>query len=206
MFSEWSTIVLNMENNIIFPSNIFKSKTRQKILRLFFTNPKSKFYVRQLQGMFNVSIGNLHRELKNLEGMGVLKSEEVGNLKFYLIDKKYPLHKELKGIVAKTIGVEGSLREALKGIEGIKTAFIHGSFATGKEIRESDIDLFIIGRFDEDLLNKELEKLEHYLAREINYTQMTKSEYELDKKKKSHFLKTVLNEPKTFLVGDEDGL
>lgn len=195
-----------MKNIITFPSNLFRSKTRQKVLGLFFTNPKSRYYVRQLQSMFQVSVGSLHRELKHLEEIGILKSERQGNLKYYSINTDYPLFNELKGIVSKTIGVEGSLREIIKDIFGISIAFIYGSFASGKETERSDIDLFLIGEFDEDLLNKKLRSLEQYLAREITYTSMKKNEFKEEKQKKFKFLRTLLNEPKLFLIGDENEL
>jgi len=195
-----------MKNIITFPSNLFRSKTRQKVLGLFFTNPKSRYYVRQLQSMFQVSVGSLHRELKHLEEIGILKSERQGNLKYYSINTDYPLFNELKGIVSKTIGAEGSLREIIKDIFGISIAFIYGSFASGKETERSDIDLFLIGEFDEDLLNKKLRSLEQYLAREITYTSMKKSEFKEEKQKKFKFLRTLLNEPKLFLIGDENEL
>ncbi|GAG96152.1 unnamed protein product [marine sediment metagenome] len=85
-------------------------------------------------------------------------------------------------------------------------AFIYGSFASGKETERSDIDLFLIGEFDEDLLNKKLRSLEQYLAREITYTSMKKSEFKEEKQKKFKFLRTLLNEPKLFLIGDENEL
>ncbi len=195
-----------MKNIITFPSNLFRSKIRQKVLGLFFTNPKSRYYVRQLQSMFQVSVGSLHRELKHLEEIGILKSERQGNLKFYFTNTDYPLFNELKGIVSKTIGVEGSLRKVLKDIVGISVAFIYGSFASGKQTERSDVDLFLIGEFDEDLLNKKLRSLEQYLAREINYTSMKKSEFKEEKQKKFQFLRMVLNEPKLFLLGDENEL
>lgn len=206
LFSNLSTIVLIMENKITFPSNLVRSKIRQELLGLFFTNPQSRYYVRQLQSMFKVSVGSLHRELRHLEEIGVLKSEREGNLRFYAADTDYPLFNELKAIVAKTIGVEGSLKEILKDITGIRIAFIYGSFAAGREIERSDIDLFLIGQFDEDLLNRKLRDLEEYLAREINYTPMRENEFKEEKKKKSPFLRTVLNEPKLFLIGDENEL
>lgn len=203
LFSDLSTIVLRMENKIAFPSNLFHSKTRRDLLALFFTNPEARYYVRQLQSMLKGSVGTLHRELRYLEDSGALRSETEGNRRFYSANPDYPLFNELKAIVAKTIGVEGSLREALRKISGIRLAFVYGSFAAGKEAARSDIDLFLVGRFDEDILNKKLRALETHLAREVNYTSMSQEEFEEEQKGKSAFLKTVLGEPKLFLIGDE---
>lgn len=149
-------------------------------------------------------MGSLHRELKQLERAGVLRTEREGNLRFYSVNIDYPLFEELKRIVAKTIGVEGSLREALSKIPGILIAFVYGSFAAGTQIERSDIDLFLVGQFDEDRLNRRLRELEAHLSREINYVSMSEREFREEKKKKSHFLRTVLKEPKLFLIGNEN--
>ncbi|GAH25415.1 unnamed protein product, partial [marine sediment metagenome] len=42
--------------------------------------------------------------------------------------------------------------------------------------------------------------------REITYTSMKKSEFKEEKQKKFKFLRTLLNEPKLFLIGDENEL
>lgn len=195
-----------MENKFRFPGNLFRSKVRQQLLGLFFTNPKERYYVRQLQALIGSSVGTIHRELTSLETMGVLHSETLGNLRLFSVNPAYLLFDELKSIVTKTIGVEGSLREAVEDIPGLKVAFIYGSFASGEEMPTSDIDLFLVGKFDEDLLNKRLGKLEKSLGREINYSSMTQEEFRKEKRKMSPLLDTILKEPKILLMGEVDEL
>ncbi len=194
-----------MENNISFPAKLFGSKIREALLRLFFTNPESRYYTRQLESMLKFSVGNLHRELKHLQKMGVLRSEREGNLLFYTANTQYPLFSELKNIVAKTIGTEGKIREVLSTLEGIEIVFIYGSFAAQKERAMSDIDLFLIGEVNQDLLNEKLKDLETSLAREINYVSMAKKEFEKELKKKSPFVLKILKEPKIAIIGDANG-
>jgi len=194
-----------MENKLTTPTTLFSSKIRQELLRLFFTNPESRYYTRQLQSILEVSVGSLHRELKKLEKMGVLKSAKEGNLLFYTVDKNYPLYNELKSLVFKTIGAEGAIKEALFHIQGVKFAFLYGSFASKKERATSDIDLFLIGEIDESSLLKEIPLLEKSLAREINYLIATESEFKKDVRNKEPFIINLLKEPKVFLIGDEDG-
>ena len=201
-----STIVLKMANKFSFPLNLFGSKIRTNLLRLFFTNPRSRYYVRQLQGMLGVSVGSLHRELKHLESIGVLHSQQEGNLHFYSANPNYPLFKELKNIIAKTVGIEGSLKSALQELKGLKIAIIYGSFASGKERERSDIDLFLIGKVNEETLNQNLRRLERSLAREINYVIMEPSEFNEEVKKRAPFVLNILEEPKIFLIGKEDEL
>ena len=42
---------------------ITKSKIRQALLALFFTNPSQKYYLRELQRMLGYSAGSIRREL-----------------------------------------------------------------------------------------------------------------------------------------------
>ena len=103
-----STIVLKMANKFSFPLNLFGSKIRTNLLRLFFTNPRSRYYVRQLQGMLGVSVGSLHRELKHLESMGVLHSQQEGNLHFYSANLVM-LSEFVKDQIAKKISATGKI-------------------------------------------------------------------------------------------------
>ena len=196
-----STIVLNMENSYEHSLPIFKSKTRQALLRLFMTNQSERYYVRQLQKMLEMSVGTLHRELRNLEDAGIITSETQANVKFYQANTAYPLFEEMQQIVRKTIGVEGLLKKALSGIPGIKGAFVFGSFASGNQMARSDIDLFILGSFDERLLNMKLKKIEQDVRREVNYVSMKVDEFAEERQKASPFLADILTSPIIVLVG-----
>lgn len=181
--------------------SVFKSKTRSKLLRLYFTNPSARFYVRQLKEKLEVSVGNLHRELKYLEGQGILSSAKEGNLKYYSLNKSYPLYKELKSIVHKTIGLEGGIKKRLKQIKNINNAFIFGSYAKEKETAVSDIDLFVIGQPNENKLVAKINKLEKELGREINYHVYSKKDLNKKRKEENSFIKAVLNGEKIMLIG-----
>lgn len=192
--------------NMQIPLSLIKSKIRRELLGLFFTNPESRYYARQLQSMLKVSIGSLHRELCNLEDQGILASEPLGNLKLYSVNMKHPLYQELKAIIFKTVGVEGRLRNVLNSIDGIEMAIVYGSFAAGTDRLSSDIDLFLIGDFDVNMLNKRLSEIESALSREINYVHMSKKELVLAKKAGDALIERILKEPKLPLIGDMGGL
>lgn len=178
---------------------ITKSKTREKILQIFFADIDKKYYARQLEKILGLPVSNIHRELSSLEKTGLFQKEQIGNLIFYSLNKKSALFDEFKNIVFKTIGAEGTLRKELKKIKGIKRAFIFGSFAKNKEDSISDIDLMIIGNIDENLLIAKISKLEELLRREINYHIWGQKEFE-KKAKTESFIQTILEEPKIELV------
>ncbi|MCL5774244.1 MAG: nucleotidyltransferase domain-containing protein [Firmicutes bacterium] len=179
------------------------SKLRRRLLALFFTNPENRYYVRQLEGLLGFSAGNIRNELLRLKRENLFTTEQVGNLVFYKLNLKHPLYKEIKTILAKTIGVEGALREAFIPLSGIKSAFVFGSFAAGEEASGSDIDLLIIGLPDFKKIRGLVKKQEEVLQREINYHVYSPSEWQQKKEEKNSFLLNVLEKPKIFLKGDE---
>lgn len=184
---------------------LISSKTKRSILKKFWAGTDDKYYVRQLSAALNISVGTVYRELIKFEKSGILNSEYVGNLRFFSVNKKNPLFKELKQMIFKTEGVKGRLEEELNSLIGIKTAFIYGSFAKQEERNDSDIDLFLLGKIDEDDLVKKISGLESEFGREINYTIYTPEELSRVKNKNS-FLKEVLNGPKELLIGDRNDL
>ena len=187
-------------------SKIFKSKTRKEVFRLYFTNPESEYYLRELERILNIPVSMIRNELIHLEEDGIFLSRKRGNLTYYLLNKSYPLFDELKSIVSKTVGVQGLFKEILNKIKGIEVVFIYGSFAKQEENAKSDIDLFIVGKINESKLIREINKLEKVLKREINYSIFTRDELKKKMKEKDPFIMDLLKNPKIFLIGDKDAL
>ena len=185
---------------------ITKSKLREELLALYFTNPNKKYYLRELERILNLSVGNIRRELIKLERAGVFLSENKGNLVYYYLNRSYPLFEELKSIIFKTSGAPKMLQNVLEKFNGISHAFIYGSFAKGEEREDSDIDLLIIGKVDEDNLIEEIGKLERKLQRETNYAIYGKEDFKKKKEEGNPFIIDILKERKIFLIGDENGL
>lgn len=183
-----------------------KSKTRKKILQLFFSDPNKKYYLRELERILEISVGNIRRELLSLEKSGLFKREEMGKQVYYSLNEKSPIFEEFKRIVSKTIGIEGTLRKTLQKIKDIDVAFIYGSFARQKEDSLSDIDLMIIGKPDEDILISKISLLEDELKREINYSIFSPQDFKKGLEKKEVFLEEIMENPKLFIIGNQNEL
>lgn len=54
---------------------IIKSKTREKILQLYFADTAEKYYLRQLEKLLGLSVGNVRRELMALAKTGLFRKE-----------------------------------------------------------------------------------------------------------------------------------
>jgi uncharacterized protein len=180
------------------------SKLRKKLYAYAFTHIDERYYVRELASLIGEDAGNLSRELRRLSEEGVFLVTQKGREKYYYINREYPLFNELKNIVFKTEGLEGSLRELVSGFAGIKTCFLYGSFASGKEKRDSDIDLaaVVCNGFDEKPFLKKLSALERKLGRDINYTLYEEADYRSKKGDEGGFLNKVLEGRIIVLKGD----
>ena len=181
------------------------SKLRSKLLSYFFTNPEKSLYVRELGIILDLDPGNLSRELRKLEHEGIFTSYTKGQIKFYSLNKKYPLFSDLKNIIFKTEGAEGSLRQLVSEYAGIALAFIYGSYAKGKERGSSDIDIVVVGSFPRDEFTRKLRVLEAKLNREANFNSYTKAEFAKERKKAGGFLNIVIKDKVILLKGDLDG-
>ena len=70
---------------------ITKSKTREKILKLFLKNPDEFFYLRQISRLLSCSAGNIKREIIVLTKLRLLNIQQNGRLVYYKINTDSPL-------------------------------------------------------------------------------------------------------------------
>ncbi len=182
------------------------TKNRAELLKLFFTNPDRAFYMQEIGRILEKKPGIFQRTLNNLVSEGILESEYKANARYFKVNRSYPLFKELKNIVFKTVGIKGSIGDVLKEAGDIKMAFIYGSYAKAKENYLSDIDIIIIGAPNEDDLVKKLDKLEEKLQRDINYKLYALNEFKKDVRESEPFVLEVLKDKKIMIIGDEDEL
>lgn len=187
-------------------TSIFKSKTRKALFRLFFTNPESEYYLRELERILDIPVSMIRKELLRLEEAGIFTSSRKGNLVYFSLNKSYPLFHEMKSMVFKTIGIKGLLKSIFEKTKAVEAVFIYGSFAKNEENAQSDIDLFIMGNIEEGVLLTEVRRLEKVLKREINYSLYTRHDFKEKKKEKDPFISDLLANPKIFILGDKNAL
>ncbi|OGS26508.1 MAG: hypothetical protein A2297_01995 [Elusimicrobia bacterium RIFOXYB2_FULL_48_7] len=185
-------------------SLLLKTNLRKRLLTYSFTHPDETYYLRELALFIKEDPGNLSRELKRLEEEGLYTSTTRGKLKFYSLNKKYPLYDEYKKIIFKTEGVEGSLKKLVSLYNGIIFACIYGSYAKNKEKKTSDIDLILVGEFSVNDFTDKTRDLESKLNREINFAYYSKSDFEKERAKDGSFLNLTLKGQKIIIKGDID--
>jgi predicted nucleotidyltransferase len=193
-------------NENLLCSGLF-GKTRQAVLALLYGRADSAFYTKQILDAVKIGRGTVQRELKNLTDTGIIVREVQGRQVYYRANEKCPIFNELKSIVRKTFGVADVIRQSLAtSADKIRVAFIFGSVARSADDRRSDIDLMVVGRISFGDVVSLLTPAEEELGREINPVVYPIAEFRKRVKDDHYFVKTVLEEEKIFVIGDEDEL
>jgi len=186
-------------------SDILSSRGRAEIFRLLFGLNDQELHLREIERRSGLIVGTIQREIKNLKRMDLIKERRVGNRVYYRANDEHPLFNDIRNIVLKTSGLVEVLRAPLDR-EEVKVAFVFGSIARQDEGARSDVDLMVIGDVSLRKVSGWLMGLYEKIGREINPHTLSLEEYAEKKQKKEHFLSSVLNSPKLFVIGDEDEL
>ena len=176
-----------------------RSKITQAVLGYFMLHEDSELYVHEIARRLSLDQGNLDRKLKELEKEGILKSDLRGKERYYSLDAYFPLFREYKKIILKTVGFEQSLKQLLKPVKGLEHAYLFGSYAGNKMDRSSDIDLLVVGDHSAIELQRKIAEIQKSVKREINVISMSPGEYR-KKQKDDRFLKSVLRKKKVQLL------
>ncbi|MGD0462913.1 MAG: helix-turn-helix domain-containing protein [Tepidisphaeraceae bacterium] len=185
--------------------DVLMPKNRQRLLGALFGQPGRAWYAAELARHLGVLRSGVQRDLKALAGAGLLKSYRKGHMVFFQANEHAPLFPELHGLILKTVGLVGALRETLAPMaEEIQLAFVYGSIAAAREQPDSDIDLMIVGAVHRMRLSRPLQQAGLQLGREINLSLYSPAEFRA--KRKQHFLSAVLDKPKLFVIGTERDL
>ncbi len=177
------------------------------MLGWLFSHLDERYFVRQLATLVEEDSTNVSRELGRLEKTGILTSTMEGKQKYYQANRESPIFEELHGLIIKTAGMADVLRSALvPAQEKIKVAFIFGSIAAGNENRRSDVDVMVVGEISFGEVVSLLSPAEEKLRREVNPVVYPVAEFKKKVKEDHHFVKTVLEDEKIFLISDQSTL
>ena len=182
-------------------------KTRRAVLGLLYGHSDQAFYLRQIVRLTGVGLGAVQRELEKLSSAGIIRRTQRGNQVYFEANTQCPVFKELKNLIVKTVGLGQVLKQALAPLSNrIDVAFVYGSVARGEETRTSDIDLLVIGRATFADVVSALGNAQDALGREVNPAVYPAREFKTKLAGRNHFLRTVMEKPKLFLIGDEHEL
>lgn len=173
-----------------------------EILNVFFSRPDLEIHMNELGRILGKKPGVFQKGLNQLENIGILRSNKVGNQRFFSLDKNCTILKEVKSIVEKTSGIIPRLTQLLSEFKEIELALLFGSFVQNKMRPDSDIDLMIVcpPSIQEKVLKK-LSVLEEKFVREINPKFISPKVFAAKKNKSDPFICEVLNNKFILLKG-----
>jgi predicted nucleotidyltransferase len=189
-------------------SSALFSRVQSRVLGIVFGHPDREFQLTEIIARAGSGRGAVQRELVKLTDAGIVATVAYGNRKLYRANRGSPIFNELHQLVLKTTGVIDPLREALMAYrKSIRSAFVYGSVAKGKDTAKSDIDLMIVGdNLSYSEVYASLQKAESVLARPVNPNLVGVDDWARKVKDKRSFATRISNQPKLFVIGNEDEL
>lgn len=199
---------------------LFGSKTRVKLLQLFYSNPNRSFYVREITRKIDEQINSVRRELANLLNVGIITSDTSNNKVYYEVNQKYDFYPPLQEIFgggtpkarksAKAAGATGKasveLQPAesadLKALGNVEIAALMGQFTRDES---TGIDVLIVGNVNQNALAKYVTDLEQQEGKDLRYTVFSLEDFSYRLQIKDRFMSNVLRSKKQVLL-DKPGL
>lgn len=196
---------MSKENNTPV-EKLFGSKTRAKLLTLFFENPSKSFYVREITRVIEEQINSVRRELMNLESVGVIRNETFDNKVYYSANPKHPYFRPLIDIFNKKIDSskdkdirESSWDEMIRSVKKYLKALV----VTNRLPGQDGIDLLIIGDDRTKKLSRWAEVVEKKQGKPLNYVILTKDDFLYRRSVRDRFVLDVFEMEITDIIDPE---
>lgn len=185
---------------------LFGSKTRVKLLQMFYSNPNRSFYVREITRKIDEQINSVRRELSNLLSIGIITSETTNNRLYYEVNQKFEYYAPLAQIFGE-VAVGTAIAAAddehvdyvpvdLKALGHIELALLTGQFTRDER---SGIDFMVVGDINQTQLSKYVTELEAKEGKEVRYVSMSKKEFLYRQQINDRFLSKVLDSKKQII-------
>ncbi len=193
---------------------LFGSKTRVKLLNLFFNNVNRAYYVREITRKIDEQINSVRRELANLLNIGLLKSENRENRLYYEINQDYKFFDALNALfsetdkskpvvsAASTTKAEADMKQTIKGLGAVDLLLYMGSFT---QDTQTGIDVLVVGDVNKTQVHNFIADLEDEEGREIKYTVMPTDEFRYRRDVNDKFV-TLVDTARKTVVHDPHGL
>ncbi|MFA6322350.1 MAG: helix-turn-helix domain-containing protein [Candidatus Buchananbacteria bacterium] len=187
---------------------LFGSKTRVKLLRLFLNNPSQPFYLRELARRLKVQLNSIRREIDNLEKIGIVKvqleetkeqvKEKGGMKKYFLTNVDFILFPELKALFIKSqLLLEKSFVNKIENIAKLQLFILTGVFVGHKGM---STDMLLVGNVNREKLAQSIKVFERDFGQNINYTIMSYQEFKYRKDITDKFLYDILEGEKITVI------
>jgi len=183
---------------------LFTSKVRVEMLKLFIRDPEDEYYVREITRAVETEINAVRRELENFENLGLVEKWERGNRLYYKVRTSHPLYDPLLMLISHEFGLGGIIIKHKNKLGNIRYAFMAKALPKGRVAEEKDVDLVLVGDINTEVLKQYIRAVEKEHKHEINYMVLSETEFKALKARKDAFFQRILVQPRVMLLGDED--
>ena len=198
---------------------LFGSKTRVKLLQLFYTNPNRSFYVREITRKVEEQINSVRRELANLQSIGIITSDTSNNKVYYEVNQQYQFFAPLselfggkavrakRGAKKQPVTAEPELLKPDEATDYKHLGQVDALALMGQFTRDdtSGVDVLVVGNVNSNAVQKYVTELEEQEGKDLRYTVFTLDEFRYRLQIKDRFTSNVLLSKKQVLV-DKAGL
>jgi hypothetical protein len=188
---------------------LFGSKTRVKLLYLFYGNPNRPFYVREITRKVDEQINSVRRELSNLLSIGIISSDTSNNKLYYEVNQTYDFYKPLSQIFGNA-PTEGESSESTMGatLELASKKFWQAAgnvelvVYTGAFTRDESagVDLVVVGDINKAQMQKLVSELETREGKELRYTVMDTAQADYRSQINDRFWQTLTRAKKQIII------
>lgn len=204
---------MSKENNIP-TEKLFGSKTRAKLLELFFANTNKSFYVREITRVIEEQINSVRRELMNLESVGVIRSETFDNKIYYTANMKHPFAHAFEEMFAPKKAPVVNIQQVVKRKpsnaweEMIRpvSRYLRAMALFNRAPGQDGIDLLIIGDDRTKKLTRWAEVVEKKQGKPLNYVILGRDDYLYRKSVKDRFVMGILEDMTISELYDPEGI
>ena len=138
-----------------FAENLLGSKVKIKVLK-YLLSEGAITSEREIARLIEISPGAVNKTLKEFQNLNLISPMKVGNATIWRLNEDSYAYEYLENFFLKLKSKETPLSDLVEKLKillnrsEIKKAILFGSVAEGRELPESDIDLFILVENEKD--------------------------------------------------------
>ena len=147
----------------MFKKMNFVTPTSLNVLYFLLSNPMEQFHEREIVRRTGVSVGAVNQMLRRFQRVGLVEKDRRGKTNLYRADLGDPVARQFK-VLFNVLALNDLVNEVKQTSDRI---VLFGSCAEGTDVKESDIDLFVLTS-DIETVNREVRCYEQKIDRKLS--------------------------------------
>src|SRR5579859_6821195 len=183
-----------------------RSPAARRALDLLVSMPGQELHTREVARRIAADPHSTHAALDHLLRAGAVTSRRMGNLRVWSLDGSSDRVASVNDLMRREGEVSRILSRGLDAMPGIRIALIFGSFASGRDAADSDIDVLLVGTVDWERLGRLSDAVSDHVRREVNFVVWSSTDLRRPTAGQRRLLQSIVSNPRILLKGDEHEL